>query len=249
MKARALAFVVIGLLTAPTAASAQLFGIAGESSREFQFELKFGNYTPDIDSEGVDAYSTIFDDKSMFMTRIELDWQLFQGFGSIAIGGEFGYAQVTGNAVAVDTSDTTTDETQFKMIPLSLSLIYHLDIMAVKWRFPVVPFFKAGIDYCIWWINDGLDETSSYSVTDPDTGKSEKFEGTGDTWGWHVATGVKFLLDNFAPQMAQTFDNEVGVNNSYLFVEYVISDIDDFGSDKSFQLGDENLMFGLAFEF
>jgi hypothetical protein len=249
MNTRVLALLTAGVLLAPATASAQLFGLTGESSRDFQFELKFGSYTPDIDSEGVDAYSTIFDDESMFMTRIELDWQLYKGFGSVAVGGELGYAAVTGKAVATGSTDSTTDETELNMVPFSLSLVYHLDIMALKWNIPLVPFFKAGLDYCIWWINDGLGDTSSYSSVDETTAKTTNFEGSGDTWGWHVSVGLKLLLDGFAPQMAQTFDNEIGVNNSYLFMEYVVSDIDDFGSDKSFQLGDKNLMFGIAFEF
>jgi len=249
MKFRSLILLTIAILLVPATASAQLFGISEESTRNFQFELKFGTYTPEIDSEGVDAYSTIFDDESMFMSRIELDWQLYKGFGSVAIGGEIGYAQVTGKGVASGSSESSTDETQFKMIPMSLSLIYHLDIMALKWNVPIVPFFKGGIDYNIWWINDGLEETSTYTSTDSTTGEAQEFKGSGDTWGWHISFGVKLLLDIFAPQMAQTFDNEVGVNNSYLFVEYVMSEIDDFGSDKSFRLGDDNLMFGIAFEF
>jgi hypothetical protein len=45
-----------------------------------------------------------------------------------------------------------------------------------------------------------------------------------------------------------TFDNEMGVNNSYAFIELQAVELNDFGSEESFDLSDLNLMFGLSFE-
>jgi len=233
------------LLLLPTGAQAQFFSDLADSPRTQSFELKFGAYTPDIDSEkGITAYEDIFGDESMFLTRIEYDYQFWQGFGSLAVGGEFGYGSVSGKGHEVATDTKSNDETTLNMLPMSIALVYHLDVMALRWDVPLVPFFKAGIDYNVWWITDGVDDTASYEDSN-----GKKFEGEGDTWGYHISAGIKLLLDVFAPSTAQTFDNEVGVNNSYFFAEYVYSDISDFGSDKSFQLGDSSFLFGLAFEF
>jgi len=239
------ALILTTALLLPLTASAQFFSDLQDSPRTQSFELKFGAYTPDIDSEtGVTAYDDIFGEESMFLTRIEYDYQFWQGFGSLAIGGEFGYGKVSGKGREVATDSKSNDETTFNMLPMSIGLIYHLDVLALRWDIPLVPFVKVGIDYNVWWITDGVDDTATFEDEDGET-----FEGEGDTWGYHASIGLKLLLDIFAPTMAQTFDNEVGVNNSYLFAEYVYSDISDFGSDKSFQLGDSTFLFGLAFEF
>ena len=63
-------------LAIPTVASAQLFGVVGETERSMQIEFKFGPYTPNIDaSGGGNAYAAIYQDP-MFMFRTQLDYQL-----------------------------------------------------------------------------------------------------------------------------------------------------------------------------
>jgi len=244
----------LALLLVTSTAHGQLYGLTADSPRSHQIEIKFGAYMPSIDSEkGVDSYEVLFEDDSMFMSRLEYNYQFWKNFGSLALGLDLGYGQITGHGreLSASTEDgvatyagKSSDETQLKMVPMSVSLVYQFDVMATRWKVPLVPFFKVGLDYNIWWITDGVDDVATYT---PSGGK--ELEGYGDTFGWHISTGIKLLLDVFAPNMAKTFDNEVGVNNSYLVAEYVYSDIDDFGSKKSFQLGDSWLMFGLAFEY
>jgi len=215
------------------------------------FELKFGSMTPDIDSEaGLEGqpYNAIFGSDGLFMTRIEYDYQFFQAFGSLAIGVELGYGSVSGKGLETGGETQSSDSTEFAMVPMTLSLVYHFDVLAIKWNVPIVPFFKGGLDYNIWWINDGVGDTSTYDSTDSETLKTTSLEAKGDTFGWHIAGGVKILLDTFAPNMAQVFDGDLGVNNSYLFAEVVHAVIDDFGSKKSFQLGGTSFHFGIAFE-
>ena len=254
MKVIKICAALLALVLCAPLANAQLYGLNAESPRSHQIEIKFGAYMPGIDSEkGVNAYEVMFEENSIFMSRFEYNYQFWKSFGSLALGVELGYGQVTGSGreLSASTEDSpvtyagkSSDETQLMIVPMSLSLVYQFDVMATRWNVPLVPFLKAGLDYNIWWITDGVEEVASYT---PDGGK--KLEGYGDTFGWHVSAGIKLLLDVFAQNMAKTFDNEVGVNNSYLVAEYVYSDINDFGSKKSFQLGDSWLMFGLAFEY
>ena len=49
--------------------------------------------------------------------------------------------------------------------------------------------------------------------------------------------------------MARAFDLDMGVNNSYLFAEYLSATIDDFGDRNSLHLGDDTVFFGVAFDF
>lgn len=243
---RLCAWVVILASTAviPRMADAQMYGVTGESPRSQQIEFKFGPYTPDIDDEGGSFYSTVFG-KPMFMFRFQYDYQFWQEVGSLAAGFEVGYGSVTGNGFLEGTSTESSDETRLQMVPMALTLSYHLDILPLWYDVPLVPYAKVGIDYNIWWITDGTGDTAEYA--DPVAGKI--FTGAGDTWGFHVAAGLKILLDAFAPKMAQTFDNEIGVNNSYLFAEFFYANISDFGSNDSIQLGTITGLFGLAFEF
>jgi hypothetical protein len=242
---------LVGVLVGPSTSFGQVFSSFPDSKRSQMFELKFGSVTPDVDNEaGLNdkPYNTIFGDDGLFMMRIEYDYQIWQGFGSLAIGVELGYGSVSGSGLETGSDDSSTDSTEFNMIPMSLSVVYHFDVLAIKWNIPIVPFVKGGIDYNIWWINDGVGETATYETIDPDSLETSGFEGQGDTFGWHVAGGIKVLLDTFAPDMAQGFDRDMGVNNSYLFAELVYAVIDDFGSKKSFHLGGTSLLFGIAFE-
>ncbi len=235
----------------PLTASAQLYSNEkAESPRDQQLEFKFSSFVPGIDDdESTGAYRQIFDDDGMFMFRLGYDYQFWTAFGSLAAGYEIGYGGITGNGVNHnDATLKTEDETRLNIVPMAVSVTYAFDVGAVRYGFPLVPYVKAGLDYNIWWVSDGLDETATY-CGDCVPGVDTEFQGSGDTWGWHAAIGIKLLLDFFAPKMAQSFDVEVGVNNSYFFAELNYSDVSDFGSDKSWQLGGLNALFGLAFEF
>ena len=235
------------LLLTPVMASAQLFDVTNETTstpRGHAFEIKFGPYTPNIDQESglsVNPYDVVFDSTPMFMTKLEYDWQFFQDFGSLALAFEFGYGSVTGKGQLKDGGGNSSDETTLHLIPISIGIAYNFDVLAIRWNIPLVPYVKLGIDYSIWIVTDGLGSITS----DSDSGT----DGSGDTWGWHTSVGLKILLDTFAPDMAQSFDIEAGVNNSYIFAELLYADISDFGSSKSWDVGALTGLFGLAFEF
>lgn len=167
----------------------------------------------------------------------------------MAVGFELGYGSVTGHGVEAGTNTESADETKLHIFLMNISLVYHFDVFVEWWKVLLVFYVKAGFDYNIWWITDGVGETTEYSGVAAEGESPLTLEGKGDTWGWHVTGGIKILLDVFAPRMAQTFDVDAGVNNSYLFAEVVYADISDFGSDTSFQLGDLVFLFGMAFEF
>jgi hypothetical protein len=71
--------------------------------------------------------------------------------------------------------------------------------------------------------------------------------GRGAEYGFQYAAGLMFLLDFLDPLSANDMDHSMGINNSYFFGEYSVSDIDSFGSGM--QVGADGWTLGLAFEY
>ncbi|MBM4396914.1 MAG: hypothetical protein FJ087_14650 [Deltaproteobacteria bacterium] len=226
-------------LAAPAAASA-------ESDRDMMLELKFGPYRPAVDSEFGSAtpYEDIFGSGSMFMTKLELDYEFFKMHGTLGVGGTIGYAQDTGRGVMAD-GTTSSDETTLHVLPLSIDLVYRWDWLAHNHKVPLVPVVKAGFDYYVWWVTNGVGRVPQWE--DPVTGKVS--QGRGGTFGGHVTFGLSLMLDFLAPDMAQTFDTDVGVNNTFLFAEFTMSWIDDFGARSRMDFSSNSFLAGIAFEF
>lgn len=233
-------------LARPAAARIISDDILGEESPQWiLLELKFGPYQPDIDSEfdGNGPYETMFGNDSFLLSAIQLEFEFFKDWGVASAGAGLGFGFSDGKSLLSDGTQGT-ESTSLYLLPLNISLTYHLDIFAKRWSVPLVPYVRAGFDYVVWWTTDGLGDVSDWAA-DAD---SSVRPGYGGVWGWHVAGGVKLLLDVIAPSMAHTFDIEIGVNNSYLFAEFLYLSADDFGSGDSLNLGDATFLFGLAFD-
>lgn len=212
-----------------------------ESPRNFMVEVKFGPFRPDVDKEFSTKrpWNDTFGGGQNLMSQLEVDYEVFTKVGIIAVGGTFGYSLSEGHGLLAN-GTKSSDLTKFNLIPLSLALIYRFDYLAHRFSIPFVPVVKGGLDAWFWWSTNGQGKISK--AADGTTGR-------GLTFGGHVSVGLMFLLDAVAPMMAQTFDAELGVNNSYLFAEYTWNFMDDFGSRKSFNLSSRNFMAGLAIEF
>jgi hypothetical protein len=210
-----------------------------------EFELKLGDYHPQIDTEfsGPGPWETMFGSGGALYVEGEYSHYLWREYGAVAIGFGVGYLTKSGPGFNADGSESV-DETTFQMVPLRLSLVYRFDKPARSWSIPLVPYVKLGLSAYIWWIRSAA---GIATYRDPVTGQLD--EGRDVTFGWHFAAGLQFLLDVLAPSMSRTFDASAGVNNTYLFAEFLYADVDDFGSDTSIRLGDSTFLFGLAFEF
>jgi len=212
-----------------------------ESPRTTMIEFKFGPFRPDIDKEfggRASPFKTIMGNKSLLMTQFEYNYEFFTGFGILAMGATIGYSRAKGEARLAD-DKPSNDSTTMHFIPLSLSAVYRFDWAAHKYNVPLVPYVKAGFDYYIWWITNAVGNVSK---------SRDGSVAQGGTFGGHTTFGLAFLLDFLAPSMAITFDNNMGVNNTYLFMEYVLSFVNDFGSSSSFDLSSKTFLFGISFE-
>lgn len=212
--------------------------VHAESDINGIFELKLGSMYPAIDDEvSGTPFQDVFGTGNLWYLEMEAGFYFWQGFGKLGVSYALGYSSVTGNAVAADGSEIS-DETSFSMLPNRLSLLYRFDVLATRYFIPLVPAAKVGLDYYLWW-SEGPDGENSVA------GGAEAFGGK---WGYHGSIGLHFLLDVIDSSSAAVFDHNWGVNNSYLFAEYVLAQVDDFGG-AGLNLSDDYFMFGLNFEF
>ncbi len=218
------------------------------SPQRFLFELKLGPFMPQVDSEfsGKTPFQDVFGDSSGIMVRGEFDVELWRRFGTVAIGGTMGYFSKSTQALrdnGTSTAPSTSTErsgstTGITLLPFSLLAIYRFDWPADRFRVPLVPYIKFGLNYTFWWIDNG-DGTASVSGQ----------EAKGGTFGWELHLGAAFRLDILEQSAARTLDVELGINHTYLFFEFSLIRADGFGSEKSLRVGDTTWAAGIAFEF
>lgn len=215
------------------------------SPQHFAFELKFGPYKPDIDSEFAGTsrtpYKDFFGSRRKLMTQLEFDYEIIRHVGTAGIGVGIGYFKETGsNPDAANPDKLTTDASSLRLLPFSVSAVYRFDLAYERYKIPLVPYGKLGLDYIYWTVNNGNGQVPS----DP-TGGS----GQGGTRGWHGTLGLSLVLDFFDQNSANQFDEDLGVNHSYLFFEYGHLDASGLGQANRLRVGDDTWNAGIMFEF
>ena len=247
-----------------------------ESPQRFAVEIKFGPYSPNIDaSQGVKGtpFADLFPPApgktrppGKLLTQAEFDYQfLHKWWGNLAIGNTAGFYRRTTHSFAYVTDPMTGnptqactagaggncvrsgDQTALNIVPLSILAVYRFDYLAKRWKIPFVPYFKIGLAYYIWWIENGGGSFSIAQYTPP--GSSSSQGGWGGTFGWVMNPGGAFLLDILDPSAAKTIDAELGINHTYLFCEFHYADVSGFGAAGKMNLSDTTLNAGIAFEF
>jgi len=226
----------------------ELPGHRFRSVQRFAFEVKFGPYRPDVDSEFPQSgpnmrtpYKDYFGNGRHLYSALELDWQLFHKFGSIGVGAGVGYFSVTGTAPAGNGTGLPSGDTSgFTVVPVSFSAIYRFDHFLETRNIPLVPFGKIGLDWAYWQITDGNGEIAHDNMGDT---------GRGGTLGWHASAGLALVLDWLDPEAARDFDSDIGVNHTALTFEYTHADISGLGRSGRLHVGDSTWTLGLLLEF
>jgi hypothetical protein len=224
------------------------------TERDFAFELRFGMYMPNVDSEFagsklVNQTETppnqfLFGNSKRPMWQIEFDWEVLQMFGTLSVGASIGYWKENGSACLRSDlpakCSSSADNTSLRLIPFAALLVYRLDEAAKRWKIPLVPYGKIGLNYTIWTVNDADGNVPNY----PKGGR-----GQGGTPGWQAAVGLSLQLDFIDPSAAREFDAESGVNHTYAFFELDHVDSSGLYRNDVLQVGDNTWFTGLMFEF
>jgi len=214
-----------------------------DSAHNSIMEFHFGFFNPNIDQESGltgEPYSDIFTDPGFrFGTTYSFEFFSHPYAGTFSLLSGIDFFNVSGFGRYQDNPDEASkDATELSMIPLELAIVYNLDQLQELFNIPFVFYAKLGLNYNFWWVTDGASETVNYDGDKSQGGKK----------GWHYGLGIRFLLDFLDPEAATDFDNEYGINSSYLFLEYNSSKIDDF-DEPGFKLGGNYWRFGLALQY
>ncbi len=233
----------VGVLAAAAAHADLTFG---ESPRNFMLELKGGPYSPLIDrgfaDSAVKPFASVFGNAPLILGELELDFQIYQRFGSVSVGLSGGYAEKFGRSIDAETGETTGgSSTGIRLFPIKLMGIYRFDYFALHRNIPLVPYVKLGfvaIPFAV--VNGGDIEVSEGG-----------FRGAGARFGVFGTLGLSVLLDVLDQRLSRDFDNSMGVNHSYLFAEFALQEVNNFAPTKAgdFDLSSRHFMFGLGFEF
>ena len=212
-----------------------------ESPQNVAFEIRVGRYLPNVDDEfgGSTPFNDTFGDDNRFLVGFEVDWQVLKipKFGTLGPGIGLGYTSASAEAEKSDGSGTSEQETSLAINPVYLVGVLRVDVLMHEFNIPLVPYGKLGLGYAWWDARDG--ERAAYD--------DQGVRGKGTSYGYQFSLGGMFNLDFLDPEAAAQLDANMGVNSSYLFIEWYFSQLDGFGSNK-LQVGTNTWMLGLALE-
>ncbi|MCB0419328.1 MAG: hypothetical protein KDD39_16915, partial [Bdellovibrionales bacterium] len=182
--------------------SLQLWGITTETTAMMESPLNFGL---DIQYSAVDYRNYAFTDTDTnkqlgHAVHVAFEWLPLKTIGKLGIGlgtaGVFGLSNVelSGNRYA-----------SLNVIPLEGFLSYRAEYIHQQ---VIVPYVKAGASV-IW-----ARQTS-------ETGA--EVSGTRTYYGRDLSLGVEFCLSRIDPEASRKLDRSVGINSTYLVVEYTQS--------------------------
>jgi hypothetical protein len=135
---------------------------------------------------------------------------------------------------STESAANVSQESSLNIMPFYSVGVLRVDTFARSFGVPLVPYAKLGLSYAFWWVNDGVGTATN------DAGTKAKDVSIGT----QSALGGMFLLDILEPSAALGADNDSGVNNSYLFFEWSMSN---YGGDQM-NVGSNTWVTGLAFE-
>jgi len=224
------------------------FGVYGprrhtaESPQHTAFELRVGRYVPSIDNEfsGATPYRSTFGKKNRYSVGIEVDWQAIRipYLGTFGPGFGLEYTKFAGPSyLARDMSQRASEDSSLTILPFYAVGVLRADYLAPETAIPIVPYAKLGLGAALWSVGNGDGTANANGVV-----------GRGLSYGPQFAVGGMFLLDALDRSSAAYMDDNVGVNNSYLFMEWFVSYLNGFGSGNQMQVGTNTWVLGLALE-
>ncbi len=224
--------------------------------------LKLGTYRPRIDSDPSthDWYATYFGQSDAAVTGAgrkllffgEGDVYILRIFGLLGVSGGVGYWQASSHSIVCTDSAGTpapctpatfrggkpgSDMTNFTLVPITLSVVYKLDVFLERWHVPLVPYVRAGLDCDIWFI-----QGSGRQAVKPQWMGKSNVQGLGSTFGAHIRPGLAIDLAWVDPMNVIP---SLHISTAALTFEWQIDRIDDFGNKHSWDLSDSSFLAGV----
>jgi hypothetical protein len=222
---------------------------------QFVFELRFGGYTPRIDSDpalgGKTPYQDVFGGGPKVLLGVEVDWIPLRipYVGAIGPGASFGWVGSSALAkIDLDSNSQTgsckgtldgcysAESTTLTILPMYVVVVIRIDDPLARFGIPVVPYIKLGIDGTIWTAG-----TASPKV--------QPVSPSGWTWGEHLALGAALSLNWLDPQAVNRSREAAGVRDFYAFAEFADYDIGMIGGTKQLRVGSSAWVVGASVDF
>jgi hypothetical protein len=232
-----------------------------ESPQRFAIEIKFGPYLPDIDRNyegaGLGPYANVFgetDDtgvatsppKKGVFSVLGFEWQFYHLGGAFSLGTTIGLFRDKAQALQAEPDEdgnvrNAADSATFNVVPITVLLGYRFELLADRYRVPLVPYARAGLGYGFWWATKG----GRGDISIAQDGQKAR----GGSLGWQANLGLMLRLDFIDRASAVDLDRNTGINHTYLFGEWQFSHLDGFNSGKRLSVGDDTFMVGFAVAF
>lgn len=229
------------------------------SSQLLALEIRFGGYSPLIDSEpGFEKqkleadkrpYQQVFGTGPQFYFGLELDVLPIRipYIGVLGPGFGWGYSSTSAKAKFIEgpKKGTESDETtSLTIMPMYLAAVLRADELMRRTGIPLVPYGKFGFGLATW-------SASNNAGTETYTGSGAKavtYDGKGLSWGVHFALGGMLALNFIDPRSAARLDETTGVNHAYLFGEWMNNADIGRHSTKQMYAGSSTWVVGFAID-
>jgi hypothetical protein len=213
-----------------------------ESPQNFAVEVRFGPYRPEVDESfgGNGPYTKAFGTGKSVYFGLELDWQALRipWVGTFGPGISWGTTSKSNAAKISKSTKDSAEDTYFSVQPMYGVGVLRIDVLAREVGIPIVPYGKFGLGYALW-----------STGTDAGVSTRDGVLGKGHTWGTHLALGGSVLLDFIDTSAAAQADEDTGINNSYIFLEWMRNNLDGMIESKpQMHVGTSTWVLGLAVE-
>ena len=228
----------LGVAASAFAQDAELPPVTEESIRahHWTFEARFStvfypnvdsgaNSVPFVDGNGKPQsgppFMDVYGPRHRLLSDIELDRDVWQGFGSVSVGLDVGYSEFYGHGMlqagcagGSGACFTQTDVlSSFHIVPIRALATYRFDYF-VPQHFPLVPYVRAGLDWVVYW-----NAMQSGQISFQPSGA--RANAIGLITGVEVSAGLMLLLDDIDGAISRDALHDLGLAHTYLTASYV----------------------------
>lgn len=213
-----------------------------ESPQNAAVEIRVGPYYPKVDSEfngAASPFATTFGDSTHWAVGIESDWQALRlwNYASLGVGTSISYTAI--NGATFDESGVPVEgvTSTLRIIPMNVLAVGRFDYLIKETEVPLAFYAKAGFAWAFWNSSNSVRESVS----------NDGVTGSGISTGPQFALGGMLLLDPIGQKEANMVDTSWGINNTYVFFEWMTSQLGEY-SDTELRVGTDSWLIGVTME-